>query len=307
MAAIVLAGKPQIITPPIIGPNWVGLQFRWIGWDGSIWGLSRRETGTWLMPGVRGLGFPTPTRYTKRSPALSGSRYRGHIVNERDVFWPLRIESADGSESFVELDSGFWNTMNPGMTGVWEVTGPTSEIRRLRLRYVDVEEGQDSDAVQAGWANYGISLVAEQPYWEGPEIKDDWGVDAPETFFATGATDRLLNVSSGSSVTTARFTNPGDVEAYPIWRITGPTTDVTVGLDGKLIPVPFAIPSGQELVIDTNPAALTAYMSGVNKTALLTTADFSPVPAGADVPLQITMNGTGRVYLSLTPRYYRAY
>lgn len=307
MAAIVLAGKPRIITPPIIGPDWVGLQFRWLGWDGSIWGLSRREAGTWLMPGVRGLGFPTPTRYTKTSPALSGSRYRGHIVAERDVFWPLHIEGEDGSAAFVERDSAFWNTMHPDKTGVWEVTGPSGEVRLLRLRFAGVEEGQDSDAVEAGWSNYGISLVAEQPYWEGQEVTGDWGVDAPVPFYDTGSSTNLFNISSGSNVTTATFTNPGDVEAYPVWRITGPTTEVTVGLNGRIIPIPFVIPSGQTLVIDTNPAALTAYMGGVDKTGLLGSADFASIPAGADVPLQITMNGTGQVFLSLVPRYYRAY
>lgn len=307
MAAIVLAGKPRVITPPVIGPDWVGLQFRWIGWDSSVWVLSRRETGTWLMPGVRGLGYPTPTRYTKRSPALHGSRYRGSIINERDVFWPLHIESNDGSASFVELDSGFWNTMRPDQTGVWEVVGPLGEVRRLRIRFVNVEEGQDSDAVEAGWSNYGINLVAEQPFWEGVEITGDWGVGDPVEFFDTGSSSNLFNVSAGSNVTTARVTNPGDVEAYPVWKITGPTTTVTVGLNGKLIPVPFAIPSGQTLTIDTNPSALTAYMNGVNKTSALSSANFSPVPAGADVPLAITMNGTGRVYLSMVPRYYRAY
>jgi hypothetical protein len=103
------------------------------------------------------------------------------------------------------------------------------------------------------------------------------------------------------------MTNPGDVEAYPIWTLTGPLTSASIAIDGRTITVPFAVPSGQTLVIDTNPNQLTAIMAGVDKITQLSSADFAPLPVGVDIPIALALAGSGSCEISITPLYYRAW
>jgi hypothetical protein len=129
----------------------------------------------------------------------------------------------------------------------------------------------------------------------------------------------MFHISDGRTVDEAQMTNPGDVDAWPVWAINGPTTSVDLGVGGSVVEVPFAIADGERLVIDTNPTEQVAYLgdvdpgnafavlSGADVTEDLGAADFAPIPADATTDLSIDMTGTGIVAARIIPGYWGAW
>jgi hypothetical protein len=80
-----------------------------------------------------------------------------------------------------------------------------------------------------------------------------------------------------------------------------------VGVDGRAVQWNVALTADDILVIDTDPTVQSAWLNGVDVTSQLGSADFAPIPAGHELPLSLTMAGTGSVEAAITPRYYRAW
>lgn len=277
----------------------------WTGYDGVSWDITAGHGGLCMLPGVRGLTMPAITHYKSRTGAVPGARWRGSSTNEREVFWPIQVYHDTGSAEWIARDRAFWNTLQPHRTGTWTVILPDGERRSLTLRFRDDgTQAFNMDPAKCGWTNYGITLDAEQPYWEGAAQSKTWKGNGTTGNFFPGPP---FTITSGGAPATAKMTNPGDVETYPVWTLVGPLTSATMGVNGHSITVPFAVPSGQTLVIDTNPNKLTAVMNGVDKISFLGAADFAPLPVGVDVPVSLTMSGTGTCEMSITPLYYRAW
>jgi hypothetical protein len=279
----------------------------WTGWDGSVWNLSASDSPVRLREGVRGLSMPPVKRYSSASPAVPGSRFRGSITLEREVFWPLRVFTGSG-QTWHDQDAAFWRTMDPEQPGVWAFTQPSGEVRRLRCRFVsDGSHTFQTNPGGIGWTAYGVALVAdEQPYWEGEPQVRYFGADPPVLFFTADAT--VFALDPEQTVATATMDNSGDVEAYAVWTITGPSDSAVLGVGGRLIEVPFAVPDGQSLVVDPRPTAQTAIMStGDDRTGDLGEVDFAPIPPGESVELSLELVGDGYISAALTPLHRRAW
>lgn len=307
---------PIVVTPEEIPPppqaDWPGISgMTWTGWDGSVWDLLG-SAGLCLTPGVRGLNMPPVDRFTSTSPALAGSRWRGHRTLEREVFWPLLLWSDAGSVDWLDFDRAFWATMRPDKAGTWTVSDPQGLSRSLRVRYSDdSDHASDMDPSKFGWSVYGLRLVAEQPFWEGDPVTRTWNNDSFVPFFGgvAGGKGPSFYISSGSTLVSAEVSNPGDVDAYPVYTVTGPVDSASVGYAGNTVSL-GAIPAGQQRIIDTRPDRLTVTdANGVDKWSELTgDPQFdAPIPPGESVPLSLSMVGTGTVSLTLTPLYYRAW
>lgn len=376
--SVVYASPP--IPPPVAVDPWRGYRVVWEGWDGSSWELSDPASPVFMRKGgVEGLSMPAHQAWTSSSPAVHGQYYRGHVVEPRKVFWPVFVYSDLSSEDWVAVDRAWWRSLHPGAYGTWRVGD-----RSLSCRFVDDgNHAYDVDPSFRGWASYGVSLVADDPFWRGSPVRRTWaqseakgfyavspvtftvatdvvgatahglavgtavrfrdlvgvtGITADTTYYVAGtvAADSfqvaatsggavidltgvdgsgflavqgapLLRIASGSQLSSAVMTNEGDVEAWPVWTITGPLTSVTVGVDGRTVQWNVALVASDILVIDTDPTVQSAWKNGVDVTSQLGTADFAPIPAGQDRPLSLAMSGTGSVEASITPRYYRAF
>ena len=293
---------------------WVGMSPTWTGFDGSVWSLSDPAGGVVLTRGgIRGLSMPPVVRFTPlSSPALHGTRNRGFKVDERDVFWPLYVWSTVGSAAWVAKDRAFWATMRPDQTGTWSVSTPDGASRTLTCRFKD--DGNNAFDMlpgRTGWAVYGVNLVAEAPFWMGAPIVRSW--TATPVLFppypAVGANSPyVLYFSSGRTFSTATARNLGDVEAWPVWTVAGPFTSAAVGVGGQQVVIPFTLTAGQSVTLNSDPSAFTATREdGTDVTALLGQAQWSSVPPGSEVPLNLNLVGAGTVTLKLTPRYLRAW
>lgn len=296
----IVFGDP--LAPPPAPHTWTGLDMTWTGWDGTVWSLSNGTDGTVMMPGVRGMNMPPVNHYLSASAGNDGARWRGHTVEPREVFWPLQVYSDQGSLPWLDRDRAFWKTLRPDRPGVWTVTRPDGQKRSLTLRFQDDgTQSFDIDPSLSGWTNYGITLVAEQPYWAGETETGSWVSGTSVQFFPN------LTISPGGTLATARLRNPGDVDAWPIWQVYGPTTSVTVGVNGRNITVPFTLLSGELLIINTDPRVQTAMLGAVDRTADLGSMDFAPLPADEISNLTLSMTGTGFITATVTPLYLRAW
>ncbi|GAP53955.1 conserved hypothetical protein [Arthrobacter sp. Hiyo6] len=249
------------IPPAPPAPPWRGISLSWRGWDGSEWELTRPATGLFLQPGVRGLHLPSFDRLSSASPLVPGSRHRGTSTKDRDVFWPLYLYSDEGSTAFMERDRAFWNSLDPDAEGTWTATVPNGGRRTLGLRLLGSDEDMSHDPVQRGWAKYGINLLADDPYWLGETVTKSWAQGDMRNFYITAEdrttygypADAIYYLSPGGSLGSATFTNDGDVPAYAVWTAVGPTTAVSFGVGGQDIIVPFDIPEGHAVQLDTDP------------------------------------------------------
>lgn len=315
----ILATPTSVVTPAQVLPTTLfdrrPLWHKWTGWDGSEWLLTDPASGVRLLRGYRGVGMPTPQRYTTIRPALPGTRRRGMRMPEREVVWNLAVFT-DATAAWWAYDNAFWRTMDPGQTGLWSVTSPaargTTITRTLRCAFVDGGDTNiDIDPGMAGFRIYeGITLVAEdQPLWAGPTVTRTFDNSATAGFFSAPGDNFVIRISPGNTVSRAQIDNPGDVDAYPVYTIVGPTTSVTLGVGPKTTQYLAAIPAGEIRVIDTRPGRQSITdQAGNDRIADMGAIAFNnPIQPGKSVPLTINMVGTGAVTVSLDPLYYRAW
>ena len=310
-------------TPaPLPTPN---LTHTWTGWDGSVWPLTP-EAGVWLdRSGIRGMGMPDITHFKRQPVSINGSVWYGYVIPEREVFWPLHLDFSE------EQDRAFWRTMLPYQTGTWSVQAPSGQRRSLDLRLSD--DGQwapDSSPFLTGIASYGITLAAEQPLWRGDAVFEHWG--PPDTRLFLGGGDPTdpnavkvgppFYISASSSFNNAQIVNDGDVETWPMWVIDGPSDHVTVGIGTETIDVPFSVPTGTRLTINTHPTVQEALLGSpdpnsatglvgtvTNRTADLGSVTWGMIPPGGavNVSINVTSGSPALVGVAYTPLYLRAW
>ena len=300
---------PPALPPSAVSP-WSRMSHEWVGWDGSSWMLSDPKSGVFLtQEGVEGLAMPPAVDWVSPgSPGLHGQEFTGWVAEARPVFWPIFLFHDSGSKYWQERDTAFWRSLRRGEYGTWRVT-TTAGTRELRCRFSD-DGGHtfDRDPHYFGWASYGVSLMADDPFWKGPSVRRSWKQGDPVQFFG-GALGKapLFHIMSGSQLSTATMTNEGDVDAWPRWTVTGPLSSVSVGVGDAQVSWSGTLLEGQVLTIDSDPRDQTAFIDGVDVTADLGAYDFAPIPPGEDRSLSLTMSGTGTVTAEITPRYFRAW
>lgn len=314
MAFPIFLSSPVPVIPPFVPePSpWLASQHVWTDFDGNDWDLSHGTSGLALQTGVRGMHMPPIIRYASKAPAVAGSLWRGSVTDEREAFWPIRVFNDNSSLEWIAHNRRFWETLTPDKTGRWSVVQPDGDVRWLTCRFsAESDDADDIEPELQGWALYGITLIAERPYWEGPSIVRAYGSVPGQNYYggdAGGGFGPPFVISEGATISTATIVNPGQVGSWPVWTVYGPFTSAQVGLNGRYITFPFALAAGQYVRIDTDPTSQIALdQAGVDRTAQLTSVAFTEIPPGVQVPLQMSMTGTGgSIQVALTPRYYRA-
>lgn len=299
---------PTVHPPAPADPGRTHYVIWWEGWDGSNWSLSDEDSGLIMMRGARGFGGIEIENHRDDHASLAGSRWRDYRALNRQIFLPIHLFSDGDSKAWVEHNRAFTKTMRAGKTGWLHIIHPDGQHRRIQARYEKgLDEAFEMDPAFYGWGKYGIYMVAEQPYWESAEpIPGSWKTADPVYLFGAGTepgNGPPFGIVDDRKLETATLTNPGDVEAWPIWTYYGPGDSAAVGVDGKIIDIPIALTAGQWIRIDTNPQVQTAVReNGDEVTDQLGSFDFTEIPAGEDVQLDIELNGLGgMITVELTP------
>jgi hypothetical protein len=284
----------------------MSIEIQWTGTDGSEWDLRRGPVRT-TSAGIKGLSMPDVQDQVKTTALRDGQRLSGWRLKPREVWLPLRFK--DDAERDVEgLQRQFWRSMAIGDLGTLTVTDGAGSARSIGLRFQDdgglsykIDPYILTDAI-------GVSMIADQPWWEGPAQTFDYSLGdvVPVDFFGAGAgaPDFYIMARSGSSAQS--ITNLGDQPAWPTVTLVGDFLSFRLGVGGHYVGGPIVVGGSDTLLVETDPLRQLVFLNADKVTRQLTEIDFAPIPKGASVPLSLDVTGTGRVTVSIKPRYARA-
>lgn len=299
---------PIVLAAPLTDAGQLGSAtakfMKWTGFDGSTWVLSDPDITPGMRRGVKGLHMPRFEVFESSTPLVPGSELTGYALPAREVYWPITFAASSVSE-WEQRHGAFFDSFHPTEPGIWTV-GEGSKERTLPLTGdFDGSYAFDIDPFVTGWALIGIELKAPRPLWRGRPISKTFYAQEGTAFIPAGLAPDF-HISPAASFARASIDNPGNEPAYLTWIVNGPATDLTLGIGGAIIDVPFALTAGDVLTIDTDPAGQFATLNGADVTRELGFQMFAPVPPRGTSQLAIANAGDGSVTAQLIPLYWRA-
>ena len=283
------------------------------GCDGSVWNLMDVDSPAHVLGDLGGLHFAPAKHQWAQTARRPGRRWKGVTTDSRAFHMAVRVGDPQPpfrtDDEWRTLDGQFWEAFSYEQTSTLVMNG----TRSLKFR---LDEDNDhvfpKDPALIGKAVYSIACIADRPEWLGAPTTATFSF-APTTttgYYPAGQ-GPPFTISAPTIGRTATISNPGDLASYPVWRIIGPSTTAQVGVGGQLIPIPFALQAGQQVVIDTEAQTILDG-TGVNLWPLMgsTPVKFAPVPAGGLVPINVGLEdglAGSQIQVTLTPRYRRAW
>lgn len=291
-----------------------GASMRWIDPTGVSWQLDDPNLGWFLLDEVTGLGA-APISLTTDPHARGGARVRWVQPEARTLTLGIHIFGSDHPtflDRFRRLGHAFTRTRRDG-PGTLVVTRPDGSQREIVAYYQD------------GWANSAdggfidddvvVTLFAEDPFWRDPVDVVVPRTNVPPLNFLSP----YPNVATTQGIGTTILFNPGEVEAWPDWTITGPftlvtTTNRTTGESWTLDPSTPGIDhgpvlAGEQIRLTTDVLSVVG-PSGQSWAGALNwpaASLWGLVPGGNDVVLALSNAGFDSSFsLTFKPRYETA-
>ncbi len=281
--------------------------------DGTVFGLGDWNRLT-VTVGRKGFDAATYQVYADESPMVDGEIFRGARAEARDLVVPIYLR-ADTREEFLarkrELLSKLAPTRGLATLEVAEVDGS-----RRRIGCYFTGRGAEGDTGRGAsgrtWVRYNLELRCPEPYWRGDPMHVEFTPPAVGSFFPIFP----LRLQGSQSFGSAEFVNPGDVTAYPIWTVVGPTSGLvtitrsTPGASSRTLGLNLTLAVGQWVRIDTRPDRLSIVdQGGANRwPTLVDGASLWRIDPGTNV-VAVAVAGAGdatRVVLDAEPRFETA-
>ena len=322
-ATVTTSPTPAPPAPPTSDPYYVpsGLDpgapmYQWIDALGNNRNLSNlgNPGAVAVGLGARGLLMPPVDLTEQATPFSDGARITGTRYPTREVDLPLFVQAASASALRAQLRQiAGWFDPTFG-DGTLRITSADGSQRELRCRYAGGLERATDDIQQAGpdWWLLALTLRAADPFF--------YAVASVGVFFTNAAPVNFfpffpLTLSPSNLISTAQPRNDGDAEAWPVWTVTGPMTNLVLANNttGESLTLALTLTAADSVVIDTRPGqkGVTKTISGVSSNALgnLTPASvlWALAKGANDVTITLTgSTGATTVALSFTPRYLAA-
>lgn len=272
----------------------------WIDADGTSTVL------TTFLP-VSGRHMPPIAFEEEGVPEQPGLRLRA--VRHREREFVIGVLFREGSDAELrEAIRDLVAKMDPTRgDGIIRVTAPGGDQREIVCRYA---AGLELDE-QPAWRSQKAPVVfkAHDPYWRATsDTQQPFELGDTATFFPFFP----LRLTSSEIFADATVTNLGDVDAWPVWTITGPGSAITLRnlTTGKQLTLSVTLGAGESVVIDTRPGAKTVVRDdGTNEFPELSSASsLWPLQRGANgVRVEMTSATTDSlVLLAWRPRYLGA-
>jgi phage-related protein len=195
--------------------------------------------------------------------------------------------------------------------GTLRVTSPVGDQRQIVCRYsagaeLDEKVGDDSGP---DWQRFPAVFIAHDPYWyDVSPIEQSFVITAQApNFFPI----LPIHLAASELAVDSSVDNTGDVQAWPVWTITGPGSGIKLSnlTTGRFTWLPsLVLAAGQVLVIDSRPGAKSVFVDGsVNAYAYLSNdSSMWPFDVGMN-GIRLEMSGADNVVSQLTMRYYRRF
>lgn len=237
-------------------PNAVGTMYAtWTDPDGNEWVLTNPDGFNWLTTnGPAGWGAP-PYEIITDPLARGGVNVRYVRADPARITWPLHIHGdtyLEFTQKYRQLRAAFLLTLHRNAPGVLTVQLPDASARQIELWYEEGFSGLSGE----NWlyANPVLTLLAPDPYW-----RDAADTVLPFTYSAGSSFLAPYPQVSSASLGTTTITNVGEVNAYPVWTVTGPIVALT-GTNtttGQSFQITYTLGAGQTLTISSDPPTVT--------------------------------------------------
>lgn len=297
----------------------------WIDPDGTSWDLSndQPESPWFTMDGPAGWQMPPVELVTDPLPR-GGEQLRFVRMQPKTIHWPIYIGDQSSHENFTgyyrQLVKAIVLTAIDQKPGYLRVARPNGRYRQIACVYQEGLEGEAGENYK--FAKPTVTFWCPDGFWSS-----DRATVAARDFVAAGAGGAtssfytpFMKVGSSKVLTGSDtdpptvISNPGDVMAWPTWKIVGPMTKLTARNDttGGRFALTYNLAAGQTINITTNrpsvrgpgDAVLTKYVDWFNAAG----TELWPLQRGNNnVFFQIDGAGTGtHVEMSFVPRYATA-
>lgn len=228
----------------------------WIDTDSVAHPMSDASAGMAIFWGMRDRFMPRFKFVEEAVPGRPGARHRAVRGEVREVTIPVLFRDTSPAALRATLRTWLgWLDPQRG-TGILRVTDDGGAQRELNCRYsggleIDESMGQlwGSRQGQKG----SVVFRAVDPWW--------YDVDDTVLSFALASGSAffpffpLVLAPSELLDTPTPIDNTGDVEAWPVWTITGPATNPVLSnlTTGKVLELTITLAAAELLTIDTRP------------------------------------------------------
>lgn len=240
----------------------------WTDPDGIIYPLTQPWSDT--GPGYLTMNGPSawgssPIELVTDPYPRGGEVVRFIRAGARRIQWPLYVggdSHADFVRNYRTIMKGFTKTTYRRAPGILEIKRPDGTARRIQGFY---EQGFEGEAGENWlWAKPTIQLFCPDGYFYDPvavPFTRDAAVVSPGQDNGSYYDPFLIIGKSGTfdnSDTVTTITNPGDVDAWPIWTLKGPLNGFTATntTTGMRFGFDYDIPAGVTVTISTNPPSV---------------------------------------------------
>lgn len=301
--------------PPWAGVPWPTLinqmpQVAFTDPRGVVTKLSDWENGWLLQPGAKGLDMPGYAFQQDESPGIDGYALRDVRAQGKEIVLPLAFWANDSRAAYQARRRAFINSLNPKRgVGTLTLTQPDGDQRTIGAYYASGMEGDESlDAAGERWCINAITFGVPSPYWIGSEVTHSWKAGSSALFFPV----LPLVVGDSQVLGQVTVTNDGDDDAYPIWTIKGPATNVTLTnqTTGQLLSLARTLSASDTVVINTRQRQQSALLNGVTNLwpDLTDDSELWPLTEGVNALNLVVTGSTAATQVSMTyqPRYLAA-
>lgn len=252
-----LIGGGQVIETPVPIPPRIVVESDlsvstaiYVDPTGQAWPLTDAALGWTTFDEVGGLGAVQVEHTTDPHPR-GGARIRHTQDQPRVINWPLLIYGATHME-FIErwrtLARAFKLTHRRG-PGRLLITRPDGTRREIRVSLQDGFLGEPGQGFTHDTTV--LALYCEDPYWRATDAMTlVFGAPAPRPFL-----NPFPSLSSGRVLGDASIQNPGEGDAWPSWRLTGPALALTATNHtvGAAFTLSYAVTGAQSITVTSDP------------------------------------------------------
>lgn len=223
------------------------LRYEWIDPGGTVRDLSQATSpGLFVGRGSVGLGSASAEIGSDKVPRDPGALVRHLATPARRIELPIVIIEDSISDLLTVVDAlrTWFDTGNERRLapGTLRITRPDNTVRQIKAYYAGGLEGDTGEGTPAV-AQYVVSLFCPDP-------------------FPTEDTDTTQHYASDTIGVQQIIINQGDLEAYPIWTVTGPAFGIGIV---RNTPTPsefwaliggagLTLAAGETVTVDTRPS-----------------------------------------------------
>jgi phage-related protein len=239
-----------------------------------------------LSTGFRGTGL-TASDLRVTASAGDGGVWRSTRKESREFDVPLTVFGSSRSDLEARLRRLAKILSDRQGQPTLRAVYPSEEEWTIKVNYVAGAETTYGEEGRNHYCQWTMTWQAPDPYWESNTLV----AFSIGTGGGRGLLPELdeLQVSSSQALGLVTIENPGDVDAYPVWTIEGPSTQVEITLNGVGFTYDETLVAADTITVDTKNA--TVLNGTTNKYGFLGAAPkLFRIPAGLS---EISLVATG--------------